>query len=95
MAMGARKVLEEFAQKRASFSAEGIGLCGCDGTPGYGQRLVTEGKLTSTVIMPSGAGRAVSEIALMLAGGPRPPAQIVLAPSSFPELRALRGVVVG
>jgi ABC-type sugar transport system substrate-binding protein len=89
MAMGARRALEESAQVRLGLAPESIGVCGCDGTPGYGQRLVREGKLTSTVIMPPGAGRAVDEIASMLGGGPRPPAQIVLDPVSFPESSAL------
>jgi ABC-type sugar transport system substrate-binding protein len=92
MAMGARKVLEEAARGRPSLSAEEIRVCGCDGTPGYGRRLVTEGKLTSTVIMPPCSGRAVSEIGSMLKGGPRPPAQIVVAPSSFPEPHVLAGL---
>jgi ribose transport system substrate-binding protein len=89
MAMGARRALEEVARTRTGFSPESIPVCGCDGSPGYGQRLVRENKLTSTVIMPPGAGRAVDEIASMLAGGPRPHAQIVLDPVSFPELGVL------
>jgi ribose transport system substrate-binding protein len=92
MAMGAKKALEETARSRLKVSADAIAICGCDGSPGYGQRLVTEGKLTATVIMPPGAGRAVSEIASMLSGGPRPPAQVVLAPMSFPEPHVLAGV---
>lgn len=89
MAMGARKALEEAARTRPDLSMESIRVCGCDGSPGYGQRLVAERKLTSTVIMPPGAGRAVNEIASMLGGGSRPPPQIVLVPVSFPDLRAL------
>jgi ABC-type sugar transport system substrate-binding protein len=92
MAMGARRALEEFAQTHPNFSAQNIRVCGCDGSPTYGQRLVTEGKLVSTVIMPPGAGRAVTEIASMLEGGPRPPAQIVLSPESFPEPHVLGGL---
>jgi ABC-type sugar transport system substrate-binding protein len=92
MAMGARKALEEFAQTHPNFAAPDIRVCGCDGSPAYGQRLVTEGKLVSTVIMPPGAGRAVTEIASMLEGGPRPPAQIVLSPESFPEPHVLGGL---
>jgi ribose transport system substrate-binding protein len=88
MAMGARKALQELAQERPAFP----GICGCDGSPRFGQRLVTEGKLTSTVVMPPGAGTAVEEISSMLAGSARPPAQIVLAPVSFPELDLLGGL---
>jgi ABC-type sugar transport system substrate-binding protein len=92
MAMGARKALEEVTKERPSFSASAIRVCGCDGSPRFGQRLVTEGKLTSTVIMPPGAGRAVSDVASMLEGGSRPPAQVLLVPTSFPPLPQLAGL---
>jgi ABC-type sugar transport system substrate-binding protein len=89
MAMGARQALEQATRAGARLSADAIPFCGCDGSPAYGQRLVREHKLTSTVILPQGAGRAVDEVAAMLDGGPRPPAQIVLAPTSFPEVESL------
>lgn len=88
MAMGARKALEDLAHE-SSIPIDGIRVCGCDGSPAYGQRLVRERKLTSTVIMPPSAGRAVDEIASMLGGGPRPHAQILLDPLSLPELGVL------
>jgi ABC-type sugar transport system substrate-binding protein len=88
MAMGARQALEE-AARASAIPAEKIPVCGCDGSPAYGQRLVRENKLASTVVMPPGAGRAVHEIASILAGGPQPVAQILLAPASFPPLSAL------
>lgn len=94
MAMGARQALEEVARTTKNLSVERVRICGCDGTPSYGRRLVKERRLTSTVVMPPGAGRAVDEIAAMLAGGPRPPAQIALDPVSFPELAALGAVPV-
>jgi ABC-type sugar transport system substrate-binding protein len=90
MAMGARNELLEVARVRPHPSLSRIPFVGCDGTPQYGQRLVREGTLTATVIMPPTAGRAVDETAAMLLdGGRRPSAEIVLAPSSFPELSAL------
>jgi ABC-type sugar transport system substrate-binding protein len=61
-----------------------VSFCGCDGSPSYGQRLVIEGKLAATVIMPLCAGRAIAEIASMLRGGPLPPATIELQPEPFP-----------
>jgi ABC-type sugar transport system substrate-binding protein len=90
MAMGARSVLEQVAQSHRSFITASIPFCGCDGSPAYGQRLVTDGKLAATVIMPVGASRAVAEIDSMLSGGPRPPAAIVLKPLAFPEPHFLR-----
>jgi ABC-type sugar transport system substrate-binding protein len=94
MAMGARKALEQIAKERPAFSPAAVRVCGCDGTPRFGQRLVTEGKLTATVIMPPAAGRAVTDVASMLGGGARPPAQVVLPPTSFPDLPVLAGLAV-
>jgi hypothetical protein len=81
--MGARTALEELASRSIQISAGSVPFCGCDGSPAYGQKLVGQGKLASTVIMPPSAGRAVSEIALMLRGAPRPAAQILLPPVAF------------
>jgi ABC-type sugar transport system substrate-binding protein len=89
MAMGARVAVEEIARERPKFSAEAVSFCGCDGSPSYGQRLVTEGKLAATVIMPVCAGRAIAEVASMLHGGPRPPATILLKAVPFPEPHVL------
>jgi serine/threonine protein kinase/ABC-type sugar transport system substrate-binding protein len=88
MAMGARDAMQTIAVERGS-SAEGLSFCGCDGSPSYGQRLVTEGKLASTVVLPASAGRAIAEVAAMLRGGPRPPAAIFLKPIPFPEAHLL------
>ncbi len=84
MAMGAREAVREIARERPHVSAEAVFFCGCDGSPSYGQRLVTEGKLAATVIMPVCAGRAIAEVASMLHGGPRPPATILLRAEPFP-----------
>jgi ribose transport system substrate-binding protein len=92
MAMGARRALEELAKQREWFGGATIRVCGCDGSPRYGHRLVTERKLTSTVVMPPVSGRAVDEMASMLASGARPPAQVVLEPTSFPDLQELAGL---
>jgi ribose transport system substrate-binding protein len=86
MAMGARNALAMPSVGRSNPSIVAIPVVGCDGTPDYGRRLVIAGKLTATVIMPPTTGRAVQEIASMLDGNARTDSEIVLAPSSFPEL---------
>ena len=92
MAVGARGVLEQWARTRPEFRTLPIRVIGSDGSPGFGQRLVIEGKLTATVIMPPTAGRAVDELASLGAGSnTRSPAEITLAPTSFPDLRMLAG----
>jgi ABC-type sugar transport system substrate-binding protein len=90
MAMGARSALSAAAATRSDPSMARIPIVGCDGSPDYGRRLVSEGKLAATVIMPPTTGRAVSEIAAMLEDKEEPPqAEIVLGPASFPDLNAL------
>jgi ABC-type sugar transport system substrate-binding protein len=89
MAMGARRALEEIGKQRAGLAWQAIRVCGCDGSPRFGQRLVSEGKLTSTVVVPPVAGRAVDEIATMLERGARPPVVLLLNPTSCPDLETL------
>ena len=88
MAMGARNALVGPPEAQWSPLMGRIPIVGCDGTPDYGQRLVLAGKLTATVIMPPTTGRAVQEIASMVGGSAEPEAEILLPPSSFPELTA-------
>jgi ABC-type sugar transport system substrate-binding protein len=90
MAMGARSALEEVARSRSDFSVDQIRVTGCDGTASYGRRLVTEGQLMATVIMPPTAGRAVSELAPMLGSDHlRPEPEISLPPQPFPQMNLL------
>jgi ABC-type sugar transport system substrate-binding protein len=92
MTMGSRGALIEAARERAEIVRNRVLFTGCDGTPRYGQRLVLEGSLRATVIMPPTAAAALDEVAAMLLDGrPRPRAEIVLTPSSFPDLRDLEG----
>jgi ABC-type sugar transport system substrate-binding protein len=90
MAMGARSaLLDDIAREHPNASIDQFAFSGCDGSPGYGGRLVAEGKLTCTVVLPVTSGRAVAEIAATLHGGPRPPAAILLPSSGLPEPREL------
>jgi ribose transport system substrate-binding protein len=89
MAMGARKALVDEAIRHRRPEIGVIPVTGCDGSPGYGQRLVTEGRLTATVVIPPVAGRAVDEVASFLDGGPLPAAEIVVAVTSWPALARL------
>jgi ABC-type sugar transport system substrate-binding protein len=88
MAMGARAALEEAGVIRSN--SRRVRIAGCDGSPTYGRRLVREGTLAATVVMPPPAGVAVREIAATLARGkPRLPAEILMSPSAFPEPECL------
>jgi ABC-type sugar transport system substrate-binding protein len=90
MAMGARTALSTAAIARSDPSMARIPIVGCDGSPEYGRRLVSDGKLSATVIMPPTTGRAVSELAAFYGGRSAPPqAEIILTPESFPDLKVL------
>jgi len=84
MAMGARKALEA---ARPDWAA--VPFLGVDGLPNGGQRLVTQGLLASTVVIPSCSGPALELAARFLKGG-LPPAQINVTPESFPPLERIQ-----
>ena len=90
MAVGAKKALADWIRARPDSDPGAVPVVGCDGAPSYGQHLVRQKELSATVIMPPTAGRAVDAIAAMLtAHGSLPDAEIVLAPTSFPDLKLL------
>ena len=89
MAVGAKQALASEADARGQPEVAKVRVTGCDGLPGYGRRLVQEGMLAATVVIPPTAGRAVDEVASALAGAAQPPEEIVLGVSSFPPLEQL------
>ncbi|HEY4102511.1 MAG TPA: substrate-binding domain-containing protein [Polyangiaceae bacterium] len=98
MAVGARSALFEWATANQR-SIEHIKFTGCDGLAAHGQRLVSDGALAATVIVPSVAARAVDEVMAMTQQGRVPAAEILLQVTSYPDLasieRAKRGKTVG
>ncbi len=85
MAVGARKALTDEVSRYKHLKVGRLHVTGCDGASSFGQRLVAEGMISATVLVPSVSGRALDEIASVLHGGPPPPVEIVLGVSSFPE----------
>ena len=90
MALGARLALESLAAKMNRPDLLRIPLTGCDGLPQVGLRLVKEGRLAATVIVPSTTGAAVSLVDQALSSQAPPPAQVLLAPKPYPELHHLQ-----
>ena len=87
MAYGALKAYGAVA--RPSAPNRPIVVTGCDGSPGFGVRLVLEKKLTATVIIPPVSGRALHELALMLNGSVSPKLVNLMAVESYPDLPTL------
>jgi ABC-type sugar transport system substrate-binding protein len=88
MALGARQALRDAASRRGEMSLAEIPVTGCDGSPGFGQRLVREKRLLATVEVPSAAGRAMEWIA-RARDGEHPPPLVTLPVASVPPLHEI------
>jgi inositol transport system substrate-binding protein len=89
MALGVRQALREIDTER-DWAVGGVPIVGCDGAEDFGQRLVREGRMRATVIMPPGSGVAIEWIARVRKGDDLPPVRLVLPVASFPALPRLK-----
>ena len=62
MALGIRQALRDASSKK-DLPLATANITGCDGSQTFGQRLVKEGRLKATVIMPPSSGAALEWIA--------------------------------
>jgi ABC-type sugar transport system substrate-binding protein len=90
IASGAIEALDEVATELGRPELRDVPVVGCDGTPGFGQRLVTEGRLAATVVLPLWTGLAVETIARTLKTGVLPPPAVSVTPAAFPPENQLR-----
>ena len=88
MARGARRSFEAAPDVSAQWGV--VPYIGIDGVPSVGQRMVREGQLTATVVMPSNTGPALEAIGRWLKSGVVPPASIRVPIASFPAEETLR-----
>jgi ribose transport system substrate-binding protein len=89
MALGARQALRDAGSRTGDSALAEVPVTGCDGSPGFGQRLVREKRLLATVEVPSAAGPAMEWIARVRDGGERPPRLVMLPVSSVPPLHEI------
>ncbi len=94
IAVAALEALHDAAQSLARPDLARVPVTGCDGTPAVGQRLVREGTLAATVVLPNWGGAAVQAVARFLNHGEKPPPMTLVTPTSFPPERDLRGVAI-
>jgi ABC-type sugar transport system substrate-binding protein len=85
MAMGARQALVAWFRAHGK-PVDHLRILGCDGSPGFGQRLIGTGELTATVLIPSVGSAAIEQATAMQAGGRQPPPEIVIGVRSIPEM---------
>ena len=83
MARGARRAL--LASEGGSRWAR-VPFLGIDGVPGEGQRLVDQGELTATVVMPSNTGAALEHVDRWLRDGVVPPSNVVMPVRPYPDI---------
>lgn len=82
IARGARRAFEAAAE--GAHHPLGVPFLGIDGVPSEGQRLVQQGVLTATVVMPSNTGPALEAIDGWLRTGTRPKAALRVPVRSYP-----------
>ena len=85
MAVGARNALESVASYLRRPEIARIPVTGVDGLPGRGQKLVNDGTLAATVIVPSSGSPAVQLVVQALLKKENTPREISLQPLSYPD----------
>jgi len=95
LALAALEALQDVAESTGLPEIARIPVTGCDGTPKMGQRLVREGTIKATVVLPPWAGVAAQQAADFLLKGQTPPPITLLKATSFPPEKDLRPIVRG
>lgn len=95
LALAALEALHEVSESLGRRELAHIPVTGCDGTPALGQRLVREGTLVATVILPQWGGTAADLAARFLNRGETPPPLTLVKPSSFPPEAELKPIETG
>ena len=91
MAMGAKKAFEEFSRESGGgHHWQEVAFLGMDGVPTTGQAWVKARLLAATIVAPPLAGTAVEMLIGALRTGEVVPETTMLAPYSFPALRAIK-----
>ena len=62
-----------------------VPVVGCDGTPTVGQKMVNDGQLAATVVLPRSVGAAIERMARYIQNNEVPPPLVTLAGSPYPE----------
>lgn len=91
MATGARKALETVSSYLNRPDLAKIRLTGVDGLPDVGQKMVKEGTLAATIIVPSSGAPALELVIAAIEHGKLPPATVMLSSVSYPGETVLGG----
>jgi ABC-type sugar transport system substrate-binding protein len=88
MARGARRALRRHSSQGRAAALAATPILGCDGLPGEGARMVRQGELAATVVMPPTSSRAIEMLAAYWSRGEVAREQ-TLPPSSLPPVDQL------
>jgi ABC-type sugar transport system substrate-binding protein len=89
MALGVRQALRD-AESQKDLPLATAFITGCDGSQTFGQRLVREGRIKATVIMPPASSAAIEWIARIRTKNEQPPVRVVQPVTSFPAAGSLK-----
>jgi len=89
MALGVRQALRDAAAEK-DLPLASVPITGCDGSQTFGQRLVREGRIKATVIMPPASGAAIEWIGRFRTRDELPPVRVVQPVTSFPGVSSLK-----
>lgn len=90
MAIGARRALGEHPDANEREAWMQLPFLGCDGLPATGQQFVQRKLLTATIIMPAVAGIGLETLMQFRTQGRPIPDRVLVNPTSFPDMEALR-----
>jgi len=93
MARGARRAIDGVPEVARRLGA--VPLLGIDGVPGVGLKLVDDGVLTATVVMPSNTGAALDVMARWIRSGTVPPATVPMNARPYPDTVGLEAGLKG
>lgn len=85
MAMGVKSALAAVAETLHRPEAARTLVTGVDGNPEVGRKLVDEGSLAATIVVPSTGAPAVDLLLKAIATHQVPPAELILHVSSYPD----------
>jgi ABC-type sugar transport system substrate-binding protein len=90
MALGVRQALRDAASQKDLPLLANAFITGCDGSQTFGQRLVREGRIKASVIMPPASGAAIEWIGRIRTRSEYPPVRVIQPVTSFPGISNLK-----
>jgi ABC-type sugar transport system substrate-binding protein len=85
MATGVLDAIRELRPDARGRFAQRLPILGCDGLRAAGCRLVDEGQLAGTTILPTTTEKALQLCDAYFATGAMPPAEVILPPVPYPD----------